>query len=213
MFKPTLKLRNGAWFCRFFGQYDLTDYLNRYDFLISEAKTYRPQPTRYDALIEVQTIEEKYRQIAEEAAIRYDSLHASTVDMLRKIGEWAGYQVVTESYPLSILGFPYAIDCLWYKGDELFMAIEVCHHGVVEKDKDALKLAKTHGARKVVIVTEINKMERVRKLFALEGDVKSWTEVWSFERVFTLFESGMKFFKDFEKFKRHGWQSELGEFI
>lgn len=212
-FKPALKMRNGTWFCRFFGQYDITDYLNRYDFLITESKAYRPQPTRYDALIEVPTLEEKYRLIAEEATIRYDSLHASTVDMLRKIGEWSGYRVVTESYPLSITGFPYAIDCLWYKGDDLFIAIEVCHNGVVEKDKDALKLAKTHGARKVIIVTEISKMARVRKLFALEGDIKSWAEVWSFERVFSLFESGMRFFKDFEKFRRHGWQGDLGEFI
>lgn len=93
------------------------------------------------------------------------------------------------------------------------MAIEVCHLGSVEKDKDALKLAKQHGARKVVIVSEINKIARIRKLFQLEGDIKSWAEVWSFERIFNLYETGSRFFKDFEKFKRYGWREGLGEFI
>jgi hypothetical protein len=145
--------------------------------------------------------------------LRGDSLHAATVDMLRKIGEMAGFEVLTEAKPKGMPEFPYAIDCLWYKGGDLFLAIEVCHHGVVEKDKDALKLAKQHGARKVVIVSEINKIDRIRRLFAYEGDLKSWTEVWSFERIFNMYESSIKFFRDFEKFKRYGWQENLNEFI
>jgi hypothetical protein len=212
LFKPIIKLKNGVWYLRFNGQYDITDYLNRYDFLISESKPSR-QTTRYNSIIELHSIEEKYQSIAAEAAIRYDSVHSTTVDMLKRIGEWAGFMVITESKPLSIPDFPYEIDCLWYKNGDLFMAIEVCYHGVVEKDKDSLKLAKQHGARKVVIVSEINKMERIRKLFMLDNDIKPWTEVWSFERVFNLFENGMKFYKDFEKFKRYGWTDNLSEFI
>lgn len=211
-FKPLIKLRNGVWFLRFMGQYDITDYLNRYDFLIAESKPTR-QPTRYNSIIELQSIEEKYQSLAAETALRYDSIHSTTVDMLKRIGEWAGFTVITESRPLSIPNFPYEIDCLWYKNGDLFMAIEVCYHGVVEKDKDSLKLAKQHGARKVVIVSEINKMERIRKLFMLDGEIRPWTEVWSFERVFNLFENGMKFHKDFEKFQRYGWTDNLMEFI
>jgi hypothetical protein len=212
VFKPVIKLKNGVWFLRFAGQYDITDYLNRYDFLIAESKPTR-QITRYSSIIELESIEERYKSLAAESAMRYDSLHSTTVDMLKRIGEWAGFEVVTESRPLSIPDFPYEIDCLWYKNGDLFMAIEVCYHGVVEKDKDSLKLAKQHGARKVVIVSEINKMERIRKLFMLDGDIKPWTEVWSFERVFNLFENGMKFYKDFEKFKRYGWTDNMSEFI
>ena len=201
-------------FSVFFGQYDITDYLNRYDFLISESKTLYPlPPTRFNSIIEVKTLEEKYVQLADEGNLRADSLHSATVDMLRRIGEWSGFDVITEGVPLGLPDFPYQIDCLWYKNGDLYLAIEVCHHGVVEKDKDALKLAKQHGARKVIIVSEINKMERIRKLFLFEGDIKSWTEVWSFERVFSLFEAGLKFFKDFEKFKRYGWNDNMSEFI
>lgn len=213
-FKPQIKLRNGVWFLRFFGQYDITDYLNRYDFLVSESRTLlNLTPTRFNSVIEVKTLEEKYRQLVEEGHLKGDSLHSATVEMLRKIGEWSGFDVITEGVPLGMPDFPYQIDCLWYKGGDLYLAIEVCHHGVVEKDKDALKLAKQHGARKVIIISEINKMERIRKLFTFEGDIKSWTEVWSFERVFSLFESGLKFFKDFEKFKRYGWTDNMSEFI
>ena len=213
-FKPLIKLRNGVWFLRFHGLYDITDYLNRYDFLISESKTLYPlTPTRFNSVIEIKTLEEKYPLLAQEGGLRSDSLHAATVDMLKKIGEWSGYDVITEGVPLGVPDFPYQIDCLWYKNGDLYLAIEVSHHGVVEKDKDALKLAKQHGARKVIIVSEINKIERIRKLYQLEGDIKSWTEVWSFERVFNLYESGLKFFRDFEKFKRYGWREGLNEYI
>ncbi len=212
-FKPTVKLRNGVWFLRFFGQYDITDYLNRYDFLIAESKTYRQVPTRYNTVIEVQTLEERYEQLSYAGDLRRDSIHAATVDMLRKIGEWSGFDAVIEKKPHGLSDFPYEIDVLWYKNGDLYLAIEVCHHGVVEKDKDSLKLAKQQGARKVIIVSEINKMERIRKLFQYEGEIKSWAEVWSFERVFGMYESGLRFFKDFDKFKRYGWQEGLSEFI
>jgi hypothetical protein len=212
-FKPTIKLRNGVWFLRFFGQYDITDYLNRYDFLISESKTYRVVPTRFNSVIEIKTLEERFHDLAQEGHLRGDSLHIATVDMLRQIGEWSGFQVITEGVPQGMSDFPYQIDVLWYKGGDLYLAIEVCHHGVVEKDKDALKLARQHGARKVVIVSEINKMERIRKLFQYEGDIKSWAEVWSFERVFSMYESGLRFFRDFDKFRRYGWREGLSEFI
>ena len=49
-FKPNIKLRNGVWFLRFFGQYDITDYLNRYDFLITESKTLPSKPTRFNSV-------------------------------------------------------------------------------------------------------------------------------------------------------------------
>jgi hypothetical protein len=212
-FKPVIKLKNGVWFLRFFGQYDITDYLNRYDFLITESKTLPSKPTRFNSIIEIKSLEERFAQLAESGEIRGESLHIATVDMLKKIGEWSGFEVITEGALRDLPDFPYQIDVLWYKNGDLYLAIEVCHHGVVEKDKDALKLARQLGARKVIIVSEVNKMERIRRLFQFEGEVKSWAEVWSFERVFGMFESGLKFYKDFEKFRRYGWQEGLTEFI
>ena len=212
-FKPVVKLRNGVWFLRFFGQYDITDYLNRYDFLITESKTLPSKPTRFNSIIEIKTLEERFAQLADAGEIRGDSLHVATVDMLKKIGEWSGFEVITEGSLRDLPDFPYQIDVLWYKNGDLYLAIEVCHHGVVEKDKDALKLARQLGARKVIIVSEVNKMARIRRLFQFEGEVKSWAEVWSFERVFGMFESGLRFYKDFEKFRRYGWQEGLTEFI
>ncbi len=217
-FKPTIKLRNGVWFLRFFGQYDITDYLNRYDFLITESNHlsnhFLPtKPTRFNAIIEVKSIEERFALLSNAGDIRGESLHIATVDMLKKIGEWSGFEVITEGSLRDMPDFPYQIDVLWYKNGDLYLAIEVCHHGAVEKDKDALKLARQLGARKVIIVSEVNRMERIRRLFQFEGEVKSWAEVWSFERVFTMFESGLKFYKDFDKFRRYGWQEGLTEFI
>jgi hypothetical protein len=216
-FKPVIKLRNGVWFLRFFGQYDITDYLNRYDFLISESNSLTQnlpsKPTRFNSIIEIKSLEERFAQLANTGEIRGDSLHIATVDMLKKIGEWSGFEVITEGSLRDLPDFPYQIDVLWYKNGDLYLAIEVCHHGVVEKDKDALKLARQLGARKVIIVSEVNKMERIRRLFQFEGEVKSWAEVWSFERVFGMFESGLRFYKDFEKFRRYGWQEGLTEFI
>jgi hypothetical protein len=128
-FKPVVKLRNGVWFLRFFGQYDITDYLNRYDFLITESKTLPSKPTRFNSIIEIKTLEERFAQLADAGEIRGESLHVATVDMLKKIGEWSGFEVVTEGALRDLPDFPYQIDVLWYKNGDLYLAIEVCHHG------------------------------------------------------------------------------------
>jgi len=133
--------------------------------------------------------------------------------MLRDIGKWSGFKVLTESKPSGISNSPYNIDCLWYKGDDLYLAIEVCDKGSIEKDKDALKLAKSFGARKVVIVSNINKLERIRKLFMFNGEIKFWTEVWSFERIFKMYKSGKEFFANFDKFKKYDWSENLKEYV
>jgi hypothetical protein len=102
---------------------------------------------------------------------------------------------------------------LWYKDKDLYLAIEVCDKGSIEKDKDALKLAKQLGARKVIIVTEINRLKRVRDIFMYNGEIRSWTEVWSFNRIFNMYEYGQKFFKDFIKFNNYSWNENIVEYI
>jgi len=76
-----------------------------------------------------------------------------------------------------------------------------------------LKHAKLFGARKVVIVTDVSKLDRIRKLYMYNGEIKSWTEVWSFNRVLNMFENGKKFFKDFFKFQSYQWNDNIVEYI
>jgi hypothetical protein len=67
--------------------------------------------------------------------------------------------------------------------------------------------------RKVIIVTEINRLKRVRDIFMYNGEIRSWTEVWSFNRIFNMYESGQKFFKDFIKFNNYSWNENIVEYI
>ncbi|PKP57113.1 MAG: hypothetical protein CVT88_04850 [Candidatus Altiarchaeales archaeon HGW-Altiarchaeales-1] len=214
--KPIIKVKNGLYVLRLFGHYNITDYLNRYDYLATDEKELGLLKTldiRYTPEIRIQRAEEEYKNIAEENDLNKESIHSTTIDMLKNIGKWNGFNVLTESKPLRMDNSPYNIDCLWYKGDDLYLAIEVCDKGNVEKDKDALKLAKSFGARKVIIVSNINKLERIRKIFMFNGEIKFWTEVWSFERVFKMYKLGKEFFENFEKFKTYNWNENLMEYL
>lgn len=214
--KPIIKMKNGLYILRLFGHYNITDYFNRYDYLASDEKNLellKKLNIQYTSKIKIQKAEENYKEIAEEDNLNKKSIHATTIDMLKKLGEWSGFKVLTESKPFGIDNSPYYIDCLWYKGNDLYLAIEVCDKGNVEKDKDALKFAKSFGARKVIIVSNINKLERIRKLFMFNGEIKFWTEVWSFDRIFKMYKSGKDFFSNFEKFKKYNWNENLIEYV
>lgn len=220
-FKPIIRKRNGTFIMRITSNdmpkyYDLTDYFNRYDYLLvddKQLKSFKNPVTSYETEIEIRTPEQKFKLLAEEGGLNKTSMHTATIQMLRAIGEWYGFKVLTETTPLKIPNFPYQIDCLWYKDNDLFLAIEVCYKGSIEKDKDALKLAKQHGARKVIMVTEVGKLDRIRKLYMYNGEIKSWTEVWSFDRIFNMYETGHKFFREFNKFKEYGWNDNIVEYI
>jgi hypothetical protein len=214
--KPMIRQRNGIFVLRLNGIYEITDYLNRYDYLFTDAE--KPSaaiaaPTKYQSEIEVKTEAQKFTDVIDEFHLDRNDIHSATIFMLRTLGEWLGYKVYTESKVQGIDTFPYQIDCLWYKGADLFLAIEVCNKGSIEKDKDALKHAKLFGARKVVIVTDVSKLDRIRKLYMYNGEIKSWTEVWSFNRVLNMFENGKKFFKDFFKFQNYQWNDNIVEYI
>ena len=214
--KPIIRKRNGIFELRFFGIYDITKHLNRYDYLTTEIKKAQViQPIiSYNTDIQIETTEQRWETLLPLLPNhKVKTMHNATVEMLKCIGEWYGYKVLTEAYPPNLPNFPYKVDCLWYKNEDLFLAIEVCDSGQIEKDKDSLKLAKAFGARKVIIITDMNKVDRVRKLFMYNGEIKSWTEVWTFNRVFDMFETGSKFFKDFSKFKGYAWNENLVEFL
>lgn len=214
--KPVIKKRNGIFILRLNGIYEITDYLNRYDYLISEENQFqliRPTIVKFNSEIEVKSETQKFKELADDFGLDKKDIHNSTIQMLKNIGEWLGYKVLTESRLSGIDKFPYQIDCLWYKDNDLYLAIEVCNKGSVEKDKDALKQARHFGARKVIIITDIAKLERIRSLFMYNGEIKSWTEVWTFKRVFNMFENGKKFFKDFSKFREHNWSENITEYL
>jgi hypothetical protein len=214
--KIIIRQRNGIFELRFFGTYDITKHLNRYDYLtndIEKSKIVQPVIS-YNTDIRIETTEQRWETLLPLLPLtKAKTMHNATVEMLKCIGEWYGYKVLTETYPINLPNFPYKVDCLWYKNEDLFLAIEVCDSGQIEKDKDSLKLAKAFGARKVIIITDMNKVDRVRKLFMYNGEIKSWTEVWTFNRVFDMFETGSKFFKDFSKFKGYAWNENLVEFL
>jgi hypothetical protein len=214
--KPVIKMKNGLYVLRLFGHYNITDYLNRYDYLATNEKELgllKNLNIQYTPKIKITKAEEKYKEIAEENNLNKTSIHATTIDMLKNLGEWSGFRVLTESKPLGMDNSPYHIDCLWYKGDDLYLAVEVCDKGNVEKDKDALKLAKSFGARKVIIVSNVNKLDRIRKIFMFNGEIKFWTEIWSFDRIFKMYKSGKEFFPNFEKFKKYDWNENLIEYV
>jgi len=199
------------------GIYEITDYLNRYDYLLQDDKynlsLLFPTVRKFASEIEVKTEQQKFKELATFYNLDEKNLHNSIIFMLKQLGEWLGYNVITEGKPKNLETFPYQIDCLWYKGNDLYLAIEVCNKGSIEKDKDALKQAKYFGARKVIIITDIAKLERIRKLYMYNGEIKSWTEVWSFNRVFNMFENAQKFFKDFIKFNNYQWNENMVEYL
>ena len=214
--KPIIRKRNGIWQLRLFGIYNITEHFNRYDYLLTDTqslKKFYSEKIVFHSDVEVQTENQRWKIIAKENNINSKNLHSATIDMLRNLGEWHGFKVITEGKPIGFEQFPYKVDCLWYKGKDLYMAIEVCHKGIVEKDKDSLKLAKQLGARKVIIVTGINKVERIRKLFMYNSEIKSWTEVWSFNRILNMFRIGKTFFQDFSKFTKYSWNDNIVEYL
>ncbi|MCL2039443.1 MAG: hypothetical protein FWG85_03325 [Bacteroidetes bacterium] len=211
--KPVIRKRNGVYILRLDGIYDITDYYNRYDYLFQNEKSSISSPIKFNAEIEVKSEIKKMQETAINFGLDKKDIHSTTIFMLKKLGEWLGYKVLTESKLVGVETFPYQIDCLWYKDNDLFLAIEVCNKGSIEKDKDALKQAKNFGARKVIIVSDITKLERIRKIFMYNGEIKFWTEIWSFNRIFNMFENGQKFFKDFSKFKNYQWNENIVEYV
>lgn len=212
-YKPIIKFKNGQYILRLFGRYEVTNFINRYDYLTSNKKLAEVVVNKLSNYYKPVIIEQQYKDIVKNDGLRDINLHVATIDALREIGEWCGFKVMTEAKIVDSPNFPYFIDCLWYKGNDLYLAIEVCDKGSVEKDKDSLKLAKSFGARKLVLVSSINKLERIRKLFMFNGEVKFWTEVWSFDRVFNMHKSGRQFFKTFNKFQEYSWKENLAEYL
>ncbi|MDR2684882.1 MAG: hypothetical protein LBB53_05840 [Prevotellaceae bacterium] len=162
-----IRKRNGVFILRLNGIYDITDYLNRYDYLFQDENAKIASPIKFNAEIEVKS----------------------------------------ESKPVGIETFPYQIDCLWYKENDLFLAIEVCNKGSVEKNKKRIKTGKKFWCKKS------DNCYRYCKIFMYNGEIKSWTEIWSFNRIFNMFENGQRFFKDFSKFKNYQWSKNIVEYI
>lgn len=212
-YKPVIMFRNGRWIFRSFGRFDITNYFNQCELLNENINKNIITKVEANADIENETINKKIKNIAKDTDLQSTDIHKTIINMLRKIGEWEDFEVLTEQKPKGFNDFPYNPDCLWYKNNDLFLAIEVCSKGSIEKDKDSLKQLKTLGARKVVIVSNINKLERVRKLFMYNGEIKSWTEFWSFERILQLYDDGEKFFNNFNKFKSYSYNNNILEYL
>jgi hypothetical protein len=112
--KPVIRERNGAFVLRLNGIYVITDYLNRYDYLLQdmEQNVVAVKPAKFNSEIEIKTETQKFQELAEVCNLEKSDIHSATIFMLRTIGEWFGYKVLTESKPLGIDAFPYQIDYL-----------------------------------------------------------------------------------------------------
>ena len=199
-YKPIITVKSEKNILRCFGRWDIDGYLNKYDIFddinFEQTKTYKA-----------------ITSIARETELKTNNFHTLIINMLKKIGEWENFEVLTEQKPKEFKDFPYSPDLLWYKNGDLYLAIEVCYKGNIEKDKDCLKLLKRLGARKVILVADINKLQRIRKLFMYNGEIKSWTEFWSFDRILKMYDEGEKFFKSFQKFRSYSYNENLREYL
>lgn len=141
--------------------YDLTEYLNRYDFI---SKSIPPLTARMAPSLITATspLEEVQDLIMDNQELAGNSLHDKIISMLAQIGKWAGY-IVETSYRISP-DSPYEIDVVWLRNDMVDVAIEVQVRGKETEAKDRLIHAKRFGARKIIVVSVPESVSRLKSL-------------------------------------------------
>lgn len=141
-------------------QFDLTQYLNRFDFISKTipVPSHRPTVKRKGA----EDSSDVIAAIKSNPDLSGDSLHDRVIDMIAQIGKWSGY-VPVKSYKVPA-DSPYQIDVVWLNRDLLELAVEVQVGGNETEAKDRLVHAKRFGARKIVVVTKIESLK-------IEGDL------------------------------------------
>lgn len=140
-----------------------------------------------------------------------DTLHNRLIDMLRQIGSWMNYKTEIE-YRFRD-DSPYRIDVAWLLNDAIHIAIEVQISGNITEAKDRLIHAKRFGARKCIIISNPESVDRIKNLFRYESEIKHWVEIWGIERVYNMFVDGRSFFENFDDFNKHIYREEIIEII
>ncbi|MCW3136235.1 MAG: hypothetical protein N2V77_04780 [Canidatus Methanoxibalbensis ujae] len=177
---------------------DVSKYLNKYELLVEGTEHVPKTPASMD-------IEDKIMNLDGVQG----NLHDKLADMVRQIGEWMGYKSI-RNYRVRP-DAPY-LDVAWLLNDAIHIAIEVQIgeiRGNLTEVKDRLILAKRFGARKCIIISKPESVERIRSLFRYETEIKHWIEIWGLERIYIMFVSGRIFFENFNEFNRHQYRDDI----
>lgn len=191
-------------------EYDLTEYLNRYDFISKSIPESFAQNLRR-AATPTQPLDQVKDQIMAHPDLAGNSLHDRTCDMLAQIGKWMGY--VAEKGHKVAPDSPYQLDVAWLRNDQLEVAAEVQVGGNETEAKDRLIHARRFGARKLIAVCGPESVSRLRNLCRHEPELKNWLQIWGISRVYRMHTSGSEFFATFRSFERHQWSDEVQEFM
>jgi hypothetical protein len=191
---------------------DITSYLNNYKILAVKSEYLsndKPKDEKKCEIFEPPISVED--QIIGIDAVNGSSLHDRIIDMLRQIGEWTKYRAITNYKVRS--DSPYSIDIAWLLDNALHIAIEVQIGGNVTEAKDRLIFARRFGARKCIIVSNYESMDRINSLFKYETEIKHWTEIWGLERIYNMFVDGRNFYENFNEFNKHQYRDDIVEII
>lgn len=144
-------------------------------------------------------------------SVEGQSMHERLIDMLRQIGDWMNYESLIE-YKLKE-DSPYRIDVGWLMNGSIHIAIEVQISGNATEAKDRLIHAKRFGARKCIIVSGSESIDRLKSLFRYEAEIKHWVEIWGIERIFNMYTDGKSFFENFNDFNKHQYREDIATLI
>lgn len=189
--------------------YDLSPYVNRYDFISKSIPV--PAIARQPLAASAPLSEDVARLIMQSPDLEGPSLHERVVDMLAKIGHWTGYDP-QKSYKVPE-DSPYQIDVVWLRSDILDVAIEVQVGGNETEAKDRLIHARRFGARKILVVSIPESIPRLRSLCRYEPELKNWLQIWSVTRIYQMYLGGKEFFALFRPFERQQWSEQITEVL
>ncbi len=191
-------------------EYDLTEYMNRYDFIsrsVPESLIRQVRP-RTGA---PQPLEQIRDQIMTHPDLTGNSLHDRICDMVAQIGKWMGY--ATEKGYRVAPDSPYQLDIAWLRNDLLEVATEVQVGGNETEAKDRLTHARRFGARKLVVVAGSESVGRLKAICRHEPELKNWLQIWGIAKVYDMFLAGRGFFELFRPFERQEWSDEIREIL
>ena len=189
--------------------YDVSEYVNRYDFISKSIpepvlrKITTPSPRKTDE-------EQIIAAIMADPSLEGASLHDRLIDILLKMGRWAGYKA-EKSYKAPS-DSPYELDVVWMRNDLVEVAVEVQVGGSESEAKDRLVHARRFGARKVVVVSAAPSVNRIKSICRYEPELKNWLEIWGINPLYEMYMSGGRFFDLFRPFERQQWREEIAHF-
>ncbi|MGQ0604573.1 MAG: hypothetical protein ACT4QE_23070, partial [Anaerolineales bacterium] len=102
---------------------------------------------------------------------------------------------------------------VWLAGSEIDTAIEVHDSGNETEAKDRLRQALRFGARKVIVVSVPNAVNRLKSICRFEADLKNWLEIWSVSRVYGMYRSGSQYYDDFRRFRKRQRSDDIFEYL